>query len=264
MEPLSAFTEAARREIRGVFADIDETLTSDGRLTADAYGALERLKLAGLICVPITGRPAGWCDHIARMWPVDAVVGENGAFYFRHDPESHVLQKRFLKSAAERADDRHQLDKLCGRILAEVPGAAVASDQPYRDADLTIDFCEDVPSLPAESIDRIVAIFREGGATAKVSSIHVNGWFGNYDKLTMTRIAMDECFGIDLDAEKQHFVFIGDSPNDAPMFGYFPNAVGVANVHDFAGQLDAEPAYVTERRAGEGFAELAEALLAVR
>ena len=75
---------------------------------------------------------------------------------------------------------------------------------------------------------------------------------------------MDECFGIDLDAEKQHFVFIGDSPNDAPMFGYFPNAVGVANVHDFAGQLDAEPAYVTERRAGEGFAELAEALLAVR
>ncbi len=264
LQPLSAFTEAARRDVRGVFADIDETLTSDGRLTADAYGALERLKEAGLICIPVTGRPAGWCDHIARMWPVDAVVGENGAFYFRHDPERGVLQKRFFKSATERGDDRSRLDLLCKRILTEVPGAAVASDQPYRVADLAIDFCEDVAPLPASSIDRIVAIFREGGATAKISSIHVNGWFGDYDKLTMTRIAMDECFGIDLDAEKRRFVFIGDSPNDAPMFGYFPNAVGVANVRDLKGRLDAEPAYVTERRSGAGFAELAEALLAVR
>src|SRR5262249_57511345 len=92
MEPLDSFPMAARRRIRGVLADIDDTITTDGKLTAAAYGALERLQAAGFRVVPITGRPAGWCDHIARMWPVDAVVGENRAFYFpSHAPAPQPL-----------------------------------------------------------------------------------------------------------------------------------------------------------------------------
>jgi HAD superfamily hydrolase (TIGR01484 family) len=233
-------------------------------LTAQAYAALERLHEAGLLVVPITGRPAGWCDHIARMWPVDAVVGENGAFYFRYDSPRRRLIKRFLASDAERAESRRRLVELERKILAEVPGSAIASDQLYRESDLAIDYREDVDPLPRRAIDRIVALFEEVGATAKASSIHVNGWFGAYDKLAMTRIMLAECFEIDLDTEREAFVFVGDSPNDAPMFAYFPNAVGVANVRDLEDRLAAAPAYVTTGRGGAGFAELAEALIAAR
>jgi hypothetical protein len=264
MRPLSAFPRAAMAAVRGVFTDIDDTLTTHGRLPPEAYVAMAKLRAAGLLVVPITGRPAGWCDHIARMWPVDAVVGENGAFYFRHIDEEHRLVKRFLASAEERRASRARLAELEREILAAVPGSALASDQLYREADLAIDYCEDVEPLPQEAVDRIVGLFEAAGATAKVSSIHVNGWFGDYDKLGMTRVLLRECFGIDLDAEKARFVYAGDSPNDAPMFGFFPHAVGVANVRDFAGRLPAEPAYVTEARGGAGFAELAEALLAAR
>ncbi len=262
MKPLTSFPAKQREAIRGVFFDIDNTLTTDGRLTAQAYGALERLHERRIIAVPITGRPAGWCDHIARMWPVDAVVGENGAFYFRYDHGAHKMHKRFLQSEAERAANRKRLEAVRDRILAKVPGTALASDQHYRETDLAIDYCEDVKPLPPSEVERIVAFFEEAGATAKVSSIHVNGWFGEYDKLTMTRTLMREVFFVDLDAERAKFIFVGDSPNDAPMFAYFPHAIGVANIRDFTGRLKAEPAYVTQAGCGAGFAEVVEMLVA--
>jgi HAD superfamily hydrolase (TIGR01484 family) len=264
MQALSEFPPAARRALRGVFTDIDDTVSSDGKLTAEAFGALEALQAAGLLVVPITGRPAGWCDMIARFWPVDAVVGENGAFYFRYDRARKRLLRRFLDEDATRAEKRARLAKLGQAILAAVPGAALASDQPYRESDLAIDYCEDVARLPDTAIDRILALFREAGATAKLSSIHVNGWFGDYDKLGMTRLLMREAFATDLDAERERFVFAGDSPNDQPMFAYFPNAVGVANLRDFGDRIAAKPRYVTRGRAGAGFLELARALIEAR
>ncbi len=259
MKPLADWTPGG--PIRGAFCDLDDTLTTDGRLTAAAYAALERLHDAGFTVVPITGRPAGWCDHIARMWPVDAVVGENGAFYFRYDRAARRLEQRFRDDPAARARNRARLAAARDRILAEVPGAAVASDQGYRETDLAIDYCEDVPRLGEAAIDRIVAIMRAAGMTAKVSSIHVNGWFGEYDKLGMTRTLMRERFAVDLDARRAEYVFIGDSPNDAPLFAYFPHSVGVANVRRFGGRVDVWPAYVTRAPSGAGFAELAERLL---
>ena len=263
MQPLSAFSISARRGIRGVFVDIDDTLATHGRLVATAFCALERLCDAGLIVVPVTGRPAGWCDHIARMWPVNAVVGENGAFYFHYDRREKRMHKRFLLSDIERNENRERLARVGESILNEVSGTALASDQNYRESDLAIDYCEDVPPLTPADVQRVVALFRSAGATVKVSSIHVNGWFGNYDKLSMTRIMSRECLNSCLDAEKDRFVFVGDSPNDVDMFAYFPNAVGVANVRDFS-SLESEPRYVTERRYGEGFAEVADALLGAR
>lgn len=264
LHPLASLPPAALSRVRGVFADIDDTLTTEGKLTAAAYAAMETLRGTGLLVVPITGRPAGWCDHIARMWPVDAVVGENGAFWFAHDDAGRKLVKRFLDDDATRAKNRSRLVAVRDRILAEIPGAALASDQLYREADLAIDFCEDVPRLSDAAIDRIVAIMREAGMTAKISSIHVNGWFGRYDKLGMTRTLMQERFGIDLDARKSEFVFVGDSPNDAPMFRYFPLSVGVANVRASGARLEHPPAYVTEAGSGAGFVELAGRLLASR
>jgi HAD superfamily hydrolase (TIGR01484 family) len=258
MKALAAFRAAG---IRGVFCDIDDTLTTDGRLTPRAYAALDALRSAGKLVIPITGRPAGWCDHIARMWPVDAVVGENGAFYFQYDQAAHKLIKRFRDDDTTRITNRARLASIRALILKEVPGSGIASDQLYREADIAIDFCEDVPRLPEAAIDRIVAIMRESGMSARVSSIHVNGWFGEYDKLGMTRTLMRERFGIELDACKADYAFVGDSPNDAPMFGFFPNSVGVANVADFVARLDSKPAFITKARSGEGFVELVAHLL---
>ena len=261
MKPLAAMSAAVVKGIRGVFFDIDDTLTSEGKLTARAYAALERLSSAGKLLVPITGRPAGWCDHIARMWPVDAVVGENGAFYFRYDAAGRKLTQRFLLDAQTRAENRERMFAVRERILRDVPGCALASDQPYREADLAIDFCEDVPRLPFAEAERIAALMRAAGMTAKISSIHVNGWFGDYDKLGMTRLLMQECYGVDVARDLDRYLFVGDSPNDAPMFRFFSNSVGVANVTDFGEHLTEKPAYVCSRRSGDGFVEVADLLL---
>ena len=245
------------RAVEYVLLDIDDTLTTHGKLGAEAYAALEALQRAGKKLVPVTGRPAGWCDHIARMWPVEAVVGENGAFYFWF--AGGKLGKRFIDDGATRAAKRLRLEAIREAILREVPGAAVASDQPYRETDLAIDFCEDVaPALPLAAAEQIAGLMRAAGLTAKVSSIHVNGWFGDYDKLATVRLLFAERFGVDLDAVNRRSVFAGDSPNDAPMFAFFEQSVGVANVRRFPGLA---PKFVTRAEAGAGFAELAAHLM---
>jgi len=261
MRPLAEFPHEARRAVRYVLADIDDTLTVDGRLTADAYAAMETVRAAGLTMAAITGRPAGWCDLIARQWPVDGVVGENGAFYFSYDEAAKTMRRRYWKDGEERAADRQRLDRLATQILDAVPGAALSADQPYREADLAIDYCEDVAPLGDKAVAQIKRLFEAAGAHAKISSIHVNGWFGDYDKLAMTRILFREVFAADLDGLRESVVFAGDSPNDAPMFEFFPNAVGVANLAEFIGRIDAEPAWITQARGGHGFAELAAAIL---
>ncbi len=260
-QPLALMPQAARLKIDFVLADIDDTISTQGRVTAAAYAALERLRTAGKRVIPITGRPAGWCDHIARMWPVDAVVGENGAFYMYHDEGKRKLVTHFAGTHPERAANRARLDAVAPIILRAVPGCAVASDQRYRETDLAIDYCEDVPRLPRADVERIAALMHAQGMTAKVSSIHVNGWFGTYDKLVMTRALCAQVFGIDLNAERGRFLFVGDSPNDAPMFAFFPYSVGVANIRAFLDRIATPPAYITRGQAGAGFVELAERLL---
>jgi len=261
MQPLTEYSQNALQKIRFVLTDIDDTLTENGKLPAASYQALERLQQVGLKVIPITGRPAGWCDHIARMWPVDGIVGENGAFYFVYDRGKHKMKRRFWKTENERAADHKKLGQLRKQILATVEGCVVASDQAYREADLAIDFCEDVPALPKASVEQIVNLFEKAGAVAKVSSIHVNGWFGNYDKLAMTRILLEEVFQTDIDQAQDQIIFCGDSPNDAPMFSFFQNSVGVANVLDYTDKLEHQPSWLTTKPASVGFVELAAAIL---
>jgi len=261
LRPLVELAADAVEAIRYVLLDIDDTLTTDGHLEAAAYGALERLQRAGLYVIPVTGRPAGWCDHIARMWPVAAVVGENGAFWFRYDRTRRRLRQQFWTPPEERRAARARLAELERTILAAVPGSALASDQPYRVADLAIDVREDVAPLSDSAIDRIVAMFQAAGAQAKISSIHVNGWFGSYDKLAMAQRLLEREFGCGAEAQRKHVAFIGDSPNDQPMFGHFPLSVGVANVRAYLDRLTAPPVYVTNRAAGAGFVEFVDHLL---
>jgi HAD superfamily hydrolase (TIGR01484 family) len=261
MKPITEFPRDLKGSIRYVLTDIDDTLTHGGRIPGCAFAAMEALQGEGIRVVPITGRPAGWCDHIARMWPVDGVVGENGAFYFRYDPISRRMVRRYFKTSEERREDRERLAAIGREILAAVPGCRISADQAFREADLAIDFREDVPALPEPEVIRIRDLFEARGAVAKISSIHVNGWFGDYDKLTMTRLFFGEVFDLDLGGVKDQVVFAGDSPNDEPMFAFFPNAVGVANVLAFRESIRSLPAWITGREGGYGFAEMAGCLL---
>lgn len=257
MRPINELPKEVCSAVETVLCDIDDTLSTDGRIPAAAYAALWRAHDAGLAVVPVTGRPAGWCDHIARMWPAAAVVGENGALAFAMQGE--VIKRIY---APRQADAAQKLEQIRDEVLAEVPGCKVAADQAYREYDLAIDFCEEVEPLDDAAVDRIVAVFERHGARAKVSSIHVNGWFGDHDKLSMCRRCSEELLGRQLDPTRA--IFVGDSPNDVPMFRAFPHAAGVANVKRFTHRMDALPAYVTQAEGGEGFAEVVAALLAGR
>ncbi len=264
MKPLAQCPDDILAGLTHVFTDIDDTLTTDGLLPAAAYSAIEQLHQSGVHVVPVTGRPGGWCDMVARFWPVLGVIGENGAFSFRYDREARKMIRTYAQSEKERQTNQAKLTQLRDDILAAVPRAAVSADQAYRISDLAIDFCEDVAPLSKEEIDQIVSIFEAAGAVAKVSSIHVNGWFGEFDKCTMTQKFVGD-LGLDpFDQSKARFLFVGDSPNDAPMFAAFDHSVGVANIRAFEDTIDTLPTYVTTANGGEGFAELAERILNAR
>ena len=245
-----------------LLTDIDDTLTTDGRVTRDAYDALWQARAAGLRIVPVTGRPAGWCDAIARQWPVDGVIGENGALYYRLT--ANGMTRVYAQDAATRAANRLRLDAIRDAVLREVPGCAVAADQPFRMFDLAIDFCEDVPRLSREDVARIVAVFTRHGATAKVSSIHVNGWFGAFDKLTMARRFVENLDGVPPEQHASAYAFCGDSPNDEPLFAAFAHTFAVANVSHFLDDMRHRPAWLADAAGGAGFAEVVAALLGAR
>ena len=264
MRSIHDISPAAARAFHTVLTDIDDTLTTDGRLPACAYSAMETLESAGLRVGVVTGRPAGWCDMIARFWPVAGVIGENGGLCFSYDRMARSMRRIYSSGEQCRIEDSQRLERIRDKILAEVPGARVSADQPYRVSDLAIDFREDVESLSDAETNRIQEIFVENGAQAKISSIHVNGWYGDHDKLSMTRRFVDEILGLDLDRERERFLYCGDSPNDAPLFDYFPHACGVANIVQFKGRLSAEPNWIARRRGGQGFAEIVHRILAAR
>ncbi len=264
MLPISQMPTDDLRDLKFILTDIDDTITLHGRLPAVAYQALQDLHNAGLKVIPITGRSAGWCDHIARMWPVDAVVGENGGFIFRYDHAPKKMHRIYAQSVSERKENRLRLNALAELILARFPGTALASDQAYRDIDVAIDFCEDVPPLPLHVAQEIADVFIAAGANAKVSSIHVNAWFGQHDKLTTSLRLLQEVYDVNIENELKTIAYCGDSPNDAPMFARIPESIGVANLRPLAHLMSHLPRYITEGDGGIGFAEFARAVLAAR
>jgi HAD superfamily hydrolase (TIGR01484 family) len=263
-------------EIRGVCLDIDETLSTRGKLTADAYSALWALKEAGFAIVPITGRPAGWCDHIARFWPVDAVVGENGAFStFMQGGVRRQIRTLFgtEDGGAAYQELKLKLQALCDGVRSKFPHAKWASDQAYREWDLAIDICEDVPAWEPTQVEALLAYCLEQGAHAKLSSIHVNTWFGDYDKLSgFQKWLQAGCPGVASASQalplqrNDAWLFIGDSPNDEPLFAGFKYSVGVANLKPYLerGQVKRAPIWITDGESGAGFSDMARKLVASR
>lgn len=247
--------------VRFVCTDIDDTITKDGKLGALAYQAMWDLTDAGIKVIPVTGRPAGWCDLIARQWPVDAVVGENGAFAFYL--EEKRLKHLFHPSVAP-SNAKGRLEALRRKVLDGIPGTRIAKDQFSRMFDLAIDFREEPPDLGFEVAREIAGLCEESGAHAKISSIHVNAWYGDYTKVDMLQFYLENRWSVDVNEQKDAVVYCGDSPNDEPMFERFPLSCGVANIEPMLPLICHKPAYITEGSHGDGFAELAEIILKVK
>ncbi len=262
--PLARAADAELSQVAALCFDLDDTFTTGGRVRPEAFRALWQAADAGLPTVVVTGRPAGWCDHLCRMWPVAGVVGENGAFYFAYDAGRRRVVRRWARPAAKRHGDRARLDAVAEAVRRAVPRARVAADQAFRATNLAIDFAEDVGPLPPGDVDRIVSIFRDHGATAKVSSIHVNGWFGRYDKRGMLVRFAGERLGLDAAGASARLAYVGDSPNDAPLFAAFELTFGVANLRRFLDRLETPPRWIARGEGGAGFAEVTRRILQAR
>jgi HAD superfamily hydrolase (TIGR01484 family) len=275
MKPVSEMSPAEAAGLRYILMDIDDTITREGKLPAASYTALWNLKEAGLRVIPVTGRPAGWCDLIAREWPVDGVVGENGALVFWEELDEEKpsgkngsveyrprLRAEFHPGAVR--NDHPVLKRVRERAFAEFPLLREAKDQFARLFDLALDFAEEEPVLPLRAAERVREIALEEGARAKVSSIHVNIWMGDYDKLSMVEYFLKSRFRWQPGTGDREVVFVGDSPNDEPMFARFPLACAVANIRRYEGLIQHYPAFIAEKECAEGFAEIAETILKKR
>jgi hypothetical protein len=252
---------SALARVAGVLTDIDDTLTRDGAIEPVALDALARLRAAGVPTIAVTGRPMGWSEPFARAWPIDAIVAENGAVALF--VEGGDLRIEYAQDEATRRANRTRLDAAAARVLREVPQARLARDSAGRATDIAIDHAE-FERLDVAAIERVVAILRAEGMTATVSSIHVNGWFGDHDKRSGARWIVRRRFGRDLEAERGRWLYVGDSTNDQAMFAAYPLSVGVANLLDFAAALTVWPAYLAPGERGAGFAQVVQALLDAR
>ena len=282
MLPLSDWPLEQRRNIIGVFTDIDDTLTTHQAITPDALQALADIKAAGLAVIPITGRPVGWCaphalGDAARglpKWSVDAMVAENGGVAFVPELISQIglqplsnkgeqLSKIYYSDVTQLQTNQLKMRQVAELILQQVPGSALSGDHAGRETDIAIDYAE-VHLLPPDKVAQVVALFKAHGLQATVSSIHINGWIGRHNKLEAARWMVRTLFGRDLDTDLDQWVYVGDSTNDQVMFEHFTHSVGVANIHRFDEQMLHWPRYETVGERGAGFAEVARALLAAR
>jgi len=269
MRPLSDWPLAERRGIRGIFTDIDDTLTTHGDITVDALDALAALRRAGLTVIAITGRPVGWSEPKARTWPVDAIVAENGAVALVSDkngpfPSSEgdsPLSKIYQLDAATRQAHIQRLRQAAQRVLRDVPGVSLARDSAGRETDIAFDHAEFAALAPVQ-IDAIEAVLRAEGLHTTRSSIHTHGAVNACDKWTGAVWAVRTLLGRDLASELDHWVAVGDSGNDEAMFRHFRHSVGVANIRLAAPRMQALPTYVTAGERGAGFAEVSQAILA--
>ena len=279
MKPLADWPVEERRKIVGVFTDIDDTLTTHGTITPDALQALADLKNAGLHVIPITGRPIGWGESFAKDWPIDALVAENGgvAWVVENEVEKNIkiydktslqpayllpkaLSKLYQNNHLIRTKNSMRMTQIAAQVTSQIVGVEVSKDSTGRETDLAFDYNE-FANLPADIVQQVVDLLQSQGMQTTVSSIHIHGCFGQFDKWTGAQWIVRELFKRELADELDHWVFVGDSGNDQAMFQYFKHSVGVANIRRFEAQLTHLPRYITPSERGAGFSEVAEFLL---
>jgi HAD superfamily hydrolase (TIGR01484 family) len=254
--------QADLSDVQGVFSDVDGTLTTGGRLRASTLSAIERLDRAGVPVVLVTGRPAGFAEAWARTLPVAGVIAENGALSIRIDGRG-ALRKEYARPRSARGRERKRLQRTVAAALRHVPMARMSTDSLYTEMDLAIDYNEEV-RLGEAAAERLEGFLHARGIRAVRSSVHVNAWIGRFDKAWMVRRFLRTVWRTRLEPDDRRWVYAGDSLNDAPLFAAFALSVGVANVRAVLSQLESRPRFITRAPEGEGFEELARAVLRQR
>jgi hypothetical protein len=258
MRPLSDLDPSSLSSVRYVLTDMDDTLTHNGQLPAQTYSALEALRIAGIPVIPVTAAPAGWCDQMARMWPIDGVIGENGGLFFRRSSRPQSIERIFWHPDTECSKISDALLEIGRTLCRNWPALMLADDQPFRLTSLAF-------RRPASPADRamLVDLLVSAGASAADNNLWVLGWLGRYDKLAMTRRIMAQVYDVDIDNDPDSILYVGDSANDGPMFDFFRHTVGVSTVGEYLPVLKTPPAWITRGPGGAGFVEVTETLLAI-
>jgi HAD superfamily hydrolase (TIGR01484 family) len=263
--------------IEGLFTDVDDTLTKDGKLSAQTYLALWQLREAGIPVIPVTGRSYGWAHMMLSQWPVDGVIAESGGVYLYRDMPLHGLPEPHSKTQAaiwsplkmvyfdaieKVAGNRQRLMARCEQILKDYPQLRFANDNVLRQVDVAIDYCEDIPRVPIEIVQKVIQSLRDSGFQARHSTVHINAWHGSFDKGPMALRYLQEARGVSSLEAQERWAFIGDAPNDSSMFALFARSFAVANIEAFLPAMNnAKPARLTRASHGAGFVEFAQLLL---
>lgn len=258
MLPLHDAPEDVFASVDVVLTDMDETLTTEGRLFARTYDALERLRADGVRVVPVTAAPAGWCDQMARMWPVDGVIGENGGFFFSRT-SLRILERHFWHEGPAREAADARLASAREIIDRTLPRARLATDQPFRQTSLAYARPQD-----AATTRDLRAALAAAGLSTTLNDLWVLGWVGGYDKRSAARHHLGRAWGLDLDGALDRVAYSGDSANDAPMFAALRHTVGVASIRDHLADIPVPPRWITRDPGGDGFVEFADKILAGR
>lgn len=259
MQPLAEASAAVFRSISFLLTDMDDTLTHHGRLAAATYDVLERLQNAGIKVIPVTAAPAGWCDQMARMWPVDGVIAENGGLFLRRSADGHGVARTFWHPPAEQEASRARLCGIAEAVCARIPHARLADDQDFRLTSLAFE-----RPVSREAEEALRTALAEEGAGTTANNLWVLGWLGGYDKLAMARRILSQVYQLDTNAQPDAVFYVGDSGNDAPMFAHFPQAAGVSTIRDHLRDIPVPPRWITQGPGGAGFVEVADLILAGR
>jgi HAD superfamily hydrolase (TIGR01484 family) len=258
MRPISHIDRDTAQSLAGVLFDLDDTLLDAGRLSKEAYISLFRLREAGLILIAVTGRPSGWGEILARQWPVQGFVTENGPIsVINVGGAVRIIDEADAKTRAER---RSQLTALVELIVKSFPDLTPASDISMRRSDFTFDIGE-YRHVPNDVVVRAMNFARAHGALTVRSSVHLHISFDGSDKASGTLRLLYQQLAFDVTEARRLFAFIGDSENDEAGFAAFHTSVAVANLR---GRPTVSPQFLTEAERGLGFAEFAERLAELR
>ncbi|MEZ8721303.1 HAD-IIB family hydrolase [Vibrio pomeroyi] len=249
------------KKIDWVLTDVDDTLTWQGQLPPETLIALSKLRDSGKKVVAVTGACAGWCDHIAQLWPVDAVLGENGAFIM--EKKNGYLTLRSDIPLPEVSANQSKLKEQVLAILSDYPELSLTLDQSYRLCEVAIDIGQNRPKVDDAIIEEIVSKIHALGAHATASSIHINAWYGEHSKKATSTAFLKEK-GLSDQEIVERSCYVGDSMNDQYMFEILPNSVGVANIQHYWDRLEHHPSVVMSKPGGYGFSEFADKLLALK
>ncbi|GAD80398.1 HAD-IIB family hydrolase [Vibrio ezurae] len=263
LNPIDTITLDRLRDIKWLLTDVDDTLTWEGKLPDVTLKALYDLQQVGVNVVAVTGACAGWCDQIAKLWPVHGVIGENGAFWMQKSATDFRVHSALPMQKMQQ--QQAKLKEALETLLAQYDDIGFASDQPFRYCDIAINLSQDrepiSDEIAQELTEKCRALTIDGQAVhATLSSIHLNVWLGEHSK----RVTGEAYLAANADFDGlplEHISYVGDSQNDEAMFKWLPTTFGVNNIHKVLEQLSSKPSHLLTQNGGFGFAELADKIV---